>query len=194
MRLYFVIRGITCLISGVHVVAGPCTGIYRKRDSRGNLLDLARAELASARTTCENSTVCRTSTSVCMGLISPSPAGSSRAQRSPVQPAPSSRRQAACNVTKVNMRRMQKYKTKGTSGQSQSCEHIEVQPDGSDAWRLDHLPEMLEKGAVRRVHTDHISPDTTLFLFSAHLCTSLQSGAAAHHIAACHKHMPCAPG
>lgn len=86
--------------------------------------------------------------SACMRLRSLSPAGSSRAQRSPVHPAPSCRRQAACNV-KVNMRRMQKYKTKGSSGQSQSCEHIEVQPDGSDAWRLDHLAEMLENGAVR---------------------------------------------
>ena len=72
-----------------------------------------------------------------------------RQQGSPVQPAPSSRRQTACHVTKVNMRRMQKYKSNGSRGRETLCEHIEVQPDGSDAWRLDSLAEMLENGAVR---------------------------------------------
>eukprot|EP00892_Ulva_mutabilis_P007075 jgi/Ulvmu1/473/UM001_0481.1 len=78
----------------------------------------------------------------------------SRHHSSPVQPGPSSRRRTACHVTKVNMRRMQKYKSNGSRGRETPCQHIEVQPDGSDVWRLDSLAEMLENGAVGIIPTD----------------------------------------
>lgn len=107
---------------------------------------------AAIRTAIDRCCHCRAQMSACMWPRAPRLSGSSQVQPPPVLPERRSQRHTACNATKVNMRRMQKYKGNGSKGQDEPCKHIEVQADGSDAWRLDSLAELLENGAVRPSH------------------------------------------
>eukprot|EP01025_Chloroclados_australasicus_P030535 TRINITY_DN3064_c0_g1_i2.p1 TRINITY_DN3064_c0_g1~~TRINITY_DN3064_c0_g1_i2.p1 ORF type:complete len:271 (+),score=26.82 TRINITY_DN3064_c0_g1_i2:203-1015(+) len=75
-------------------------------------------------------------------------ASHARVKRPPV------RRALVCRAFTASSRRFQTYHFGTSRGKHGPCQHIEVQPDGADAWRLDEVADMVHHGAIGIIPTD----------------------------------------